>query len=108
MGTGSTAAETLAAALKHYMAARGLTQKELEKLSGVAQTTISLYMRPDARSVTSRGKQGSPTLSNIEALAHALGVQAWELLCPADGAEREFIDGLRSLMARHGGKPTGR
>lgn len=41
--------KVLAENLAHYMKKRGVTQAQLAKLSGVGQTTISLYLRPPRR-----------------------------------------------------------
>jgi transcriptional regulator with XRE-family HTH domain len=83
--------EVFANCLRHHMAERSVTQSELAKRSGIGQTTISLYLRPKARGDTVSGKAGSPTLANIEALAHALGVEVWELLRVVTPAERELL-----------------
>jgi transcriptional regulator with XRE-family HTH domain len=83
--------EVFAACLRHHMTDRGVTQAELAKRSGIGQTTISLYLRPEARGGTVSGKTGSPTLANVEALADALGVEVWELLRVVTPAERELL-----------------
>ena len=75
-----------------------MTQATLAAKSGIGQTTISLYLRPDARNPTSRGGQGSPTLANIEALAGALRVDVLDLLRSASHTERDLFDSVRALI----------
>lgn len=93
-----TATENLAESLRYWMERRKLTQAALATKSGIGQTTISLYLRPDARDQTARGAKGSPTLANIEALASALRIDVWELLRPASHAERDLLDSVRALI----------
>lgn len=54
------------------------TQKALEKASGVAQTTISLYLNPENRKPSASGKPPSGKLSEVEALAKAMGLEFWQ------------------------------
>lgn len=58
------------------------TQMALAKRSGVAQTTISNYLRPSSY-------EGAPQLDKIESLAKAFGLEAWHLIHPTMG-DREF------------------
>ncbi len=58
------------------------TQMALAKRSGVAQTTISNYLRPSSY-------DGAPQLDKIEALAKVFGLEAWHLIHPTMG-DREF------------------
>jgi len=58
------------------------TQMALAKRSGVAQTTISNYLRPASY-------EGAPQLDKIEKLAKAFGLEAWHLIHPTMG-DREF------------------
>lgn len=58
------------------------TQIALAEKSGVGQTTISNYLRPDSY-------EGSPNLEQIQLLAKAFGLEAWHLLHPTMG-DREF------------------
>lgn len=87
-------AELLARNLKQAMdaanAGRGISQAQLSKISGVAQTTISLMLRPNDRR-NPLGKGGSsPTVERIAMLARSLHCQPWELLHPdVDRARRE-------------------
>lgn len=49
--------QVLASNIAAEMSKRGLSQTQLSKLSGIAQTTISLYLRPGSRKA---GKSGKP------------------------------------------------
>ena len=89
--------KVFAECLRHHMTSQGLTQSALAKKSGIGQTTISLYLRPAARTDTVSGKAGSPTLANIEALADALGIEAWELLRIVTPAERDILRAVARL-----------
>lgn len=63
---------------------------ELARASGVPQTTISLFLRPDRRIPLKSGEMPSPTLSKVSALAEALDIETWELLHPdPERAKRE-------------------
>jgi len=81
--------QALAANLAYYMRVQSLTQSALAKRCGVAQTTISLYLSPDRRTLGKDGRPGSAKLTEVEMLAHALSVPAWELIRPFCSAERE-------------------
>lgn len=56
------------------------TQVKLAAKSGVAQTSISLMLGPERRMTGKAGKPGSPKLSQIEAVAKAFGLEAWQML----------------------------
>lgn len=86
----SKAARVLADRLSHAMRQKGETQASLARKSGVAQTTISLYLRPGDRGESSTGQDKGPTLPRIEKLAEALGMNACELLMPED-MHRKFM-----------------
>jgi hypothetical protein len=55
-------------------------QMKLAKAAKVAQTSISLMLAPGRRMTGKAGKPGSPKLSQIEAVAGAFGLEAWQLL----------------------------
>lgn len=97
-GAMTSAAQNLAVSLRFWMDQKQLTQQALSAKSGVGQTTISLYLRPEARDQTARGTKGSPTLANIEALAAALGVEVWQLLAPATSQELGLFDAVRAVL----------
>lgn len=81
----------LAKNLRALMAEQGLTQMQLSKRSGVAQTTISLYLNPDKRSAGSKGRPPSAKLAEAQALAEALGVEMWELLRDLNPTQRDAL-----------------
>lgn len=78
----------LAANLRDAMAAAKVNQTALGKKSGVRQNTISLYLDPGKRKPSAGGKPASGKLTEVAMLATALGMQAWELLRPKNGAEQ--------------------
>lgn len=94
--------EVFAACLRHHMTTQGISQAELAKRSGIGQTTISLYLRPQSRGDTVSGKTGSPTLANVEALADALGVEVWELLRMVTPQERELLRAVAKMAKNTG------
>lgn len=73
---------TLAKNIDRLMRERGLVQASLSKKSGVAQTTISLYLNPDRRQPSKTGKIPSAKLTEVEALADALDIPLTDLLSP--------------------------
>lgn len=89
---------TLAENLRRLMGERGWTQKQMESASGVKQTTISLYMRPDARIQGKDGKAGSAKLTEVEAVAKAFGLNAWELLRPHSDSQARPTDEEESRL----------
>ena len=88
----------LAENLRRHMERKHLTQETLAKLAGVAQTTVSLYLRPDERRPTKSGKIASPKLSEVESLAIALGVPAWQLLCRMEDGEHELFQAFQAFL----------
>jgi transcriptional regulator with XRE-family HTH domain len=103
--------EVLAENLARIMADRGMTQQTLANLSGVGQTTISLYLRPGDRLQGARARPPSAKLSEVEAIAQALGVQIWDLLVRLTPAERDMLRGAwamiseqRAAAAKRGGQ----
>lgn len=88
----------LARNLRALMDEQGLTQMQLAKRSGVAQTTISLYLNPEKRSAGARGKPPSAKLAEAQALAEAMGVELWELLRDMTQAEREVYRALEKVF----------
>lgn len=97
--------EVLAENLKHYMAARDLRQKALGEKAGIGQTTVSLYLNPARRQPSKSGKVPSANLGDVERLATVLGVEAWELIRPLSGPEREAYDKIaKAFKALQGAK----
>lgn len=80
-------AKNLEAAMKRKFDGE-VNQSELARLSGVSQKTISNIL---SALVATPGEKGhSTTLSKIEPIAKALGVELWELVHPdPDKARRE-------------------
>jgi transcriptional regulator with XRE-family HTH domain len=74
--------EILARNLKNQMEVRGLTQKELEAKSGVAQSHISRILRRDA----------GATIDRVAEIAGALGCQPWELLANTEATRRAALE----------------
>ncbi len=72
--------EILAKNIESLMKSKGLVQSALSKKSGVAQTTVSLYLNPDRRQPSKTGKIPSAKLTEVEALAKALDVSLVQLL----------------------------
>lgn len=81
--------------LRHYMAKQGLSQMRLAVATNgkVGQTTVSLYLDPERRKTGKSGK-ASAKMTEVQALADALGVKIWHLLMPA--GEREAFAHLEA------------
>lgn len=92
---------TIADNLAYFMKAKNITQKELARKSGVGQTTISLYMRPEERKAPDASKLPSPSIAKVHALADALGIELWELVRPLKPAQRDLIRSVDALIAQH-------
>jgi transcriptional regulator with XRE-family HTH domain len=90
--------EVLAENLRQFMTDKKLTQKMLEKESGVAQTTISLYLNPENRKASASGKAPSGKLAEVEQLANAMGLEFWELVLPMNAAQRLLFRQFRVLL----------
>lgn len=90
--------DVLADNLRQFMRDKGLTQKALEKSSGVAQTTISLYLNPENRKPSSSGNPPSGKLSEVEALARSMDLEFWELVLPMNAAQRELLKKFWSMV----------
>lgn len=92
--------EILAANLAHLMEKAGHKQASLAKLSGIGQTTISLYLNPGRRQPSKSGKIPSAKFGEVETLAEVLGVEPWDLLRPhdiaAESAPRSSVTPLRT------------
>jgi len=58
------------------------TQAQLAAKSGVDQKTISNYLAPDNRPVGKKGRPASAKLTEVELIARAFKLEAWELLHP--------------------------
>lgn len=91
--------DVVALNLRHFMAQRKLTQQVLAKKSGMAQTTISLYLNPSSRKETGKADPPAPNLGKVNALAGALGVELWELLRPLTQSQRDLIKNVDRVIA---------
>ena len=89
----------LRVAMQDSDSGRGIKQKPLETLSGVPQTTISLYLRPAARLPTDGKSDPGPTLERIDRLAKALKIEPWLLLHPDMERARREADMYRKIEA---------
>lgn len=80
------ATEVLAANLRRLMQKHLElnTQAKVAAAAGVNQKTISNCLNPGQRLAGKTGKTPSPTLTQVENVARAFGLQAWELLKPAE------------------------
>lgn len=76
--------EILATNLARLMENAGHKQASLARLSGIGQTTISLYLNPGRRQPSKSGKIPSAKFGEVETLAEVLGVEPWDLLRPHD------------------------
>lgn len=99
-----TISESVAVNLRHFITQAKLTEKGLAALSGVAQTTIGLYLNPERRKDTTKGVPPSPTLEKLQMLADSLGIEAWELIRPLTQAKRDLIKNIERVIAE--GAPT--
>lgn len=91
--------DILATNLASLMEKAGHTQASLAKLSGIGQTTISLYLNPSRRQPSKSGKVPSAKFGEVETLAAVYGVDPWHLLRPSGitGAEEA---GQRGAITR--------
>ena len=66
--------------LKHLREARGLTQEQLAKRSGVSQGYIAKLEPSNRRGQKKTIRQGNPSITTLRKLARALGVPVTALL----------------------------
>lgn len=90
--------EVLASNLDHFMKEREMTQAALARTSGVAQTTISLYLHPERRQPGKSGKTPSAKLSEVESLAEALSIEPWKLIRPMSTEERDAYEKIEAAF----------
>jgi transcriptional regulator with XRE-family HTH domain len=81
--------QVLADNLRAQMTRKGMVQQTLSRASGVAQTTISLYLNPDNRKPSASDKEPSAKLSEIQRLAAALRCSVLDLLQDNETLTRE-------------------
>ncbi len=113
----NTASQVVADNLKSLMKEKGWSQPALAEKSSVAQRSISNLLRPTERAASKSGKAPSPTVAQVEAVARAFDLEAWQLLCPMSGdkwkiymaAERMYKDLLAPAeVAPEAGGPIGK
>lgn len=97
--------DILATNLARLMEKAGHKQASLAKLSGIGQTTISLYLNPGRRQPSKSGKVPSAKFGEVETLAEVLGVEPWDLLRPHDIAP--VVASLRPAAPLRDHKPGG-
>lgn len=71
------------------------TQQKLGKASGLGQTTISYMQNPPAHDA----KKTSVKLDSVEKVAHAFGMQAWQMLIHPDLVGEQFYGLLMGAAA---------
>ena len=72
------------------MEAKKMTQAALAAKSGVAQTTISLYLHPSRRQAGKSGKSPSAKVTELAQIAAALEIKPGQLLQDLTAEERAF------------------
>ncbi len=100
-------ARNIAGAMKRRNIA---TQKDLAKLCGLSQRSISNYLHPENHSRGASGKAPSAKLSEVEKIAHALDVDPCDLLRDMTPSERETYQRIeaafRALRGTDGDPPS--
>ena len=86
--------DVIADSLAFFMSEKKLTQSQLAEKSGVAQTTISLYLHPNRRLPGKTGKPPSAKVTELAQLAAALEIMSWQLLQDLAPKERAFYANL--------------
>ena len=89
-----TLAANLKDAYERQSKYRSLTA--LAKAAGVAATSIGYMLNPETRQPSKSGKLPSPTIENVDAVAKALNMQAWQLIYP-EPSERDVSDRQRKV-----------
>jgi transcriptional regulator with XRE-family HTH domain len=94
--------------LRYFMERKKITtQAALASKAGLSQRTISNYLNPEAREPGQKGKPGSAKAAELELIARALEIEAWELMRAMTPAERLFYEKVekayRDLVA---GRPA--
>jgi transcriptional regulator with XRE-family HTH domain len=82
-----TARQILAENLKRIFEARGLSSNKVGKFSGVPQRTIHNML----------AQAHDPAIGNVDKLASALGLEAWQLLI-SEEIERKLQTAERALQ----------
>lgn len=80
----------LAKNVKRLREIAGLTQMELAKKAGIAQTAISYIENEEGK---------SPSIETIERVADALGVPHWTLCIPSDDVSRDSMNAAGKVLS---------
>ncbi len=88
----------LAENLAYFMREKSMKQQALSERSGVAQTTISLYLNPSNRKDSASGKPKSGKLAEVEALAQGLEITVSDLLLDATPEQRKLLKDFLTLL----------
>jgi transcriptional regulator with XRE-family HTH domain len=86
----NTTTARLAATIRNYIAAAGISQAELARRSGIPLTNLN-------RLLNSEGTEFSPQLETVEAIAGGLGLTVPEFLAGAVPKPRSRSDNPRSI-----------
>lgn len=87
-------AQVVATNLAYWMEQAELNQTQLAQRAGVSQKTISNYLNPDQRTEGSKGKPPTPKLAELDLIAKALHIKAWQLLREMNARERAMYDAI--------------
>lgn len=82
--------------IRQRMEKKEWKQEKLGAAAGMGQTTVGLFLSPDGRKPGKSGKPPSGTITNLAAIAAALGCEAWELLAPASA--RAGVDAFERAL----------
>lgn len=92
--------EVVAENLRYHMNQKRESESSLARSSGVAQTTIGVYLNPERRKVSASGKLPSGKVSELALLSDALGIHVWELLIDAPEQSRQMIRDMVLVMTK--------
>lgn len=82
--------------VKNLMIERGINQKQLSRLSGITESSVSRYLRSERR----------PRLDIVINFAKAFGVATNYLLDDGEASEVSAYDTISTAIARKGGELT--
>lgn len=96
--------EVLARNLRRIAEEKNLNTVSLAKACGLSQRSMSNYLSPELRTRGKSGKAPSAKLSEVAALADALGVKPWDLLREMSDSEREMYRRIEAAYMELTGK----
>jgi transcriptional regulator with XRE-family HTH domain len=85
--------------LAYYMGKAELTQTALAAKAGVSQKTVSNYLNPEQRADGAKGKEPSAKVSELDLIARALGIEAWQLMRAMTERERLLYERIEKAYA---------